>query len=1233
MINNNKTIATAVLAVIMTVTALALASPQSSWDGALLTDSGYDSSAATTAAIPNMPDVWSAFDAVSDVMSFEWLIPSAFAEITSILIDGQAPVNNNVNIAITKGIKTTLPVVVVSNNINTIFTYIWVWTVGDLPNNFKVLNDSDVEFTIPLASETSDFSLSLTINGDDGSYADLYVFLTVRDDDNADNADLVNLTISHGTLSPTFSDSVTAYTASVGNSVSQVILTPTASHDSATIAVNDEAVDSAAGYTVTDLTEGDNTITVIVTAQDTMTTKTYTVTVTRAAPSLSSDANLDNLTINPGMLSPTFSDSVTAYTASVGNSVSQVILTPTASHDSATIAVNDEAVDSAAGYTVTDLTEGDNTITVIVTAQDAMTTKTYTVTVTRAAPSLSSDANLDNLTINPGMLSPTFSDSVTAYTASVGNSVSQVILTPTASHDSATIAVNDEAVDSAAGYTVTDLTEGDNTITVIVTAQDTMTTKTYTVTVTRAAPSLSSDANLDNLTINPGMLSPTFSDSVTAYTASVGNSVSQVILTPTASHDSATIAVNDEAVDSAAGYTVTDLTEGDNTITVIVTAQDAMTTKTYTVTVTRAAPSLSSDANLDNLTINPGMLSPTFSDSVTAYTASVGNSVSQVILTPTASHDSATIAVNDEAVDSAAGYTVTDLTEGDNTITVIVTAQDAMTTKTYTVTVTRAAPSLSSDANLDNLTINPGMLSPTFSDSVTAYTASVGNSVSQVILTPTASHDSATIAVNDEAVDSAAGYTVTDLTEGDNTITVIVTAQDAMTTKTYTVTVTRAAPSLSSDANLDNLTINPGMLSPTFSDSVTAYTASVGNSVSQVILTPTASHDSATIAVNDEAVDSAAGYTVTDLTEGDNTITVIVTAQDTTMTKTYIITVTVRDAENVPPQPIRDASQKRSSSSSIAPIVDLDTLTNARIVDIPPHIAEQVASHDDSDPLELLMLDDTFDFPLVINNYGYLLDDVTNTLVPQIVTVGDDDPTVITFTVYTQKDLAYFILYLNLQDDDTSYADSDTYITYTNDGTVTVTDPNEYIADATITVTQEDNSMPEKKTVTITIEFGEEPMGLTNMVAYMWNTDRKSTIINLIDAIDVTAAAETRQNGASTAGSSTSETVNPEPDVSDDDRSDGEGSQSSINSGIVVIGGDAYDDDVQTLSLIRMWSGFASESITDAELLESMGLDNYPVVHIPDWVMTELGALVSNNDVTVKEFRTALVYMLEMLTA
>ena len=31
-------------------------------------------------------------------------------------------------------------------------------------------------------------------------------------------------------------------------------------------------------------------------------------------------------------------------------------------------------------------------------------------------------------------------------------------------------------------------------------------------------------------------------------------------------------------------------------------------------------------------------------------------------------------------------------------------------------------------------------------------------------------------------------------------------------------------------------------------------------------------------------------------------------------------------------------------------------------------------------------------------------------------------------------------------------------------------------------------------------------MGLTNMVAYMWNTDRKAAFIKIIDAFEVTAA-------------------------------------------------------------------------------------------------------------------------------
>ena len=340
----------------------------------------------------------------------------------------------------------------------------------------------------------------------------------------------------------------------------------------------------------------------------------------------------------------------------------------------------------------------------------------------------------------------------------------------------------------------------------------------------------------------------------------------------------------------------------------------------------------------------------------------------------------------------------------------------------------------------------------------------------------------------------------------------------------------------------------------------------------------------------------------------------------------------VTDADGVPiiqmPDiPISDVSRKKSSSSK-APIVHINALVQARIVDIPPHIAEQVALHDVSDPLEPVMPDDTFDLPLVIDGRGYLLDDLINTLVLQTVTTGDG-PTIITFTVYTQKDLAHFALYLNLSDKNTDYADSDTRITYRDDGTTVVTDPHGYIGDnSTITVTQEDDQVPEKKTVRITVEF-EEPMGPTNMVAYMWNTDRKATFVRIIDAFEVAASAAVLQEPVM-------QKADPEPVLPDSELpADPEPvvPDSELPADPEPVSRDTpwpddYDD-AQVLTLIRMWSGFEPESITDAQLIDLLGLEDYRGADLPDWMMTELGVLVARGDVTVDEFMLALQYVLE----
>ncbi len=102
------------------------------------------------------------------------------------------------------------------------------------------------------------------------------------------NADLTALTISSGTLSPTFDPATTAYTATVDNSTTAITVTPTLAQANATITVNVNggnfvAINSANSTESLALNEGENPIIVRVAAQDGTTVKQYTITVTKLA--------------------------------------------------------------------------------------------------------------------------------------------------------------------------------------------------------------------------------------------------------------------------------------------------------------------------------------------------------------------------------------------------------------------------------------------------------------------------------------------------------------------------------------------------------------------------------------------------------------------------------------------------------------------------------------------------------------------------------------------------------------------------------------------------------------------------------------------------------------------------------------------------------------------------------------------------------------------------------------
>ena len=106
-------------------------------------------------------------------------------------------------------------------------------------------------------------------------------------------------------------------------------------------------------------------------------------------------------------------------------------------------------------------------------------------------------------------------------------------------------------------------------------------------------------------------------------------------------------------------------------------------------------------------------------------------------------------------------------------------------------------PTVSANADLLSLTIadNEGMavdLNQTFAAATEGYTANVDNDVTSITVTPTTADTAASVTVDDTTVVSGDASNPITLIVGENAIVIIVTAEDGVATKTYTVTVTRA---------------------------------------------------------------------------------------------------------------------------------------------------------------------------------------------------------------------------------------------------------------------------------------------------------------------------------------------------------------------------------------------------------------------------------------------------------
>ena len=281
----------------------------------------------------------------------------------------------------------------------------------------------DTDQTITLAvggtAASGDYSLSsssLTLEAGDTSVT---ASVTAVADSDEESDETVVVTASHGgktvgSATVTIADSDTAVwsvTAEPARVVEGVVSTVTVSVDKAfdtdqtiTLAVGGTA--AGTDYTLSSssltLEAGDTSVTASVTAvadsdeesDETVvvtashggkTVGSATVTIEANDTPVSSDAALSSLALS-GVGIGGFDAGVTGYAVSVGYGVSSTVVTAVARDGGASVVIAGGGGETQGTSRSVSLVVGDNEITVTVTAEDAATTKTYTVTVTRGEP-------------------------------------------------------------------------------------------------------------------------------------------------------------------------------------------------------------------------------------------------------------------------------------------------------------------------------------------------------------------------------------------------------------------------------------------------------------------------------------------------------------------------------------------------------------------------------------------------------------------------------------------------------------------------------------------------------------------------------------------------------------------------------------------------------------------------------------------------------------------------------
>ena len=776
----------------------------------------------------------------------------------------------------------------------------------------------------------ADFNLGVTVKGGglDSGGTDLSVArVGVSYED--ERTGLSDLSLSSGTLNPTFVSTTTEYSAVVPLDTASVTVTPTVKVNTSTVTVNG----GPAGNAVS-LVRGENTITVVVTASGGQ-QRTYTVAMRRG----SVDAGLGGLEvvdttleIRQGRtfesqralaLSPAFSSLTRTYSVTVPETLEHIRIRPTAERPyAATITVDGTAYGSGylTGRIKLAAVGTGKTINVVVTPRDtSLSARTYVVTVTREAATITPSATSLDETVGTAITDVTFTSGGEGFSPtnwSVDPALPQGL-----SMDSGTgtISGTPQSAAEATDYTVTGI--GESSLTVRGFQRRHQASATVRIKVDPAVPGAGATISATSLTVNEGSTAsytvalsaqPTGPVTVTASVSGSGDvSVSPALTFTMQNYASAqsftvTAGSDGDAVDDAAVISHTASGGGYDGVAiegVTVTVDDD---EELGLVVTRTTETDGSHA----LTVAEG--------STNTYDVALGSEpASSVTVTP--------VLAPGTDVTVTPGSLEFDSTNWETAKSFTVSAREDDDTTDDTVKIRHSMSGDDSDYNgksgpvvtvtvddNDDFGVTLGITPATDGtyglsvneDSTASYTIKLdAEPTGDVTIRPTAGESASIIVetkflsftVNDWSV--AQSVTVKASDDGNAAdesveITHTISGGGYGSVTVPAVTVTAVDDDRSSDNDLKALAISSVTLSPAFGRAVTTYTASVPNPVSRVTVAAVASNGAAEISITPADADAnTRGHQVDLDTANVNNITIRVTAQ-TGGVKDYAVAVT-----------------------------------------------------------------------------------------------------------------------------------------------------------------------------------------------------------------------------------------------------------------------------------------------------------------------------------------------------